>query len=91
MTEALRMTTIVLAGGKLELVCPQLETGQSVEVLISPSSSARSGASTPNAAYTSGIGRSAVDILNQAPGHLLFQSAEEVDEYIKEERSSWDR
>ncbi len=91
MTEAVRMTTTVLAGGKLELVCPQLEAGQAVEVLISPSSTARSGVSTPDTANIPETRRSAVDILNQAPGHLLFQSAEEVDDYIKEERSSWDR
>jgi Fe2+ transport system protein FeoA len=33
--------------------------------------------------------RSAVDILDEAPGHLLFKSAEEVDSYLREERASW--
>ena len=36
-------------------------------------------------------GRSAVDILAEAPGQLLFKSAKEVDDYIKEERASWER
>ena len=36
-------------------------------------------------------GRSAVDILNSGPGQRLFKTAQEVDDYIKEERSSWDR
>ena len=31
----------------------------------------------------------AVDILDEAPGHLLFKSAEEVDSYLREERASW--
>ena len=37
------------------------------------------------------LGRSAVDILNEAPGGLVFKTAKEVDDYIKEERASWDR
>lgn len=32
---------------------------------------------------------SLLDVLEQAPGHLMFQSAEEVDTYIQAERDSW--
>ena len=32
--------------------------------------------------------RSVLDILNDTPGHLLFKTAEEVDEYIRGERDS---
>ena len=35
--------------------------------------------------------RSAVDILGEAPGDLEFQSAEDADAYLKEERDSWGR
>jgi len=35
--------------------------------------------------------RSVVDILAEAPGHRLFKTAKEVDDYIKEEKASWDR
>lgn len=35
--------------------------------------------------------RSVVDILAEAPGHRLFETGKEVDDYIKEERASWDR
>jgi hypothetical protein len=35
--------------------------------------------------------RSAVDILAEAPGHRLFNSADEVDSYVRTERGAWDR
>ena len=34
--------------------------------------------------------QSAIDILTSAPGQQLFQTPEEVDRYIQEERASWD-
>ncbi len=33
--------------------------------------------------------KSVVDVLAEAPGHLAFQTAEEVDAYISEERDAW--
>ena len=35
--------------------------------------------------------RSAVDILDEAPGQRLFKSAEDVESYLKDERASWDQ
>ena len=35
--------------------------------------------------------RSAVDILADVPGQRLFKTAEEVREYLEEEKASWDR
>ena len=77
MQKALHIRTTVQPGGKVEFASPDLETGQSVDVVVTPSSSTER--------------RSAVDILAEAPGHLLFKTAKEVDDYIKEERASWDR
>jgi hypothetical protein len=34
--------------------------------------------------------RSALEILDAAPGHRLFQTAAEVEHYLREERASWD-
>jgi hypothetical protein len=34
--------------------------------------------------------RSALDILAQAPKQRLFQTADEVDQYIRAERDQWD-
>ena len=35
--------------------------------------------------------RSAVDILDEAPGQRLFKGTEDVESYLKDERASWDR
>lgn len=79
MQSALRITTIVGPGGKIEIESPDLHSGETVEVIIL-------GPETPGTKR-----KSALDILAKAPGHQLFKSAEEVDAYIKEERDSWDR
>lgn len=34
--------------------------------------------------------QSIIDLLNEAPGQQIFQTPEEVDQYLQEERSSWD-
>ena len=36
-------------------------------------------------------GQSAVDILDEAPGQLLFKTAADVAAYLEEERASWER
>ena len=77
MQKALHVRTTVLPGGKVEVSSPELEAGQSVDVVVTRSSSTER--------------RSVVDILAEAPGHRLFKTGKEVDDYIKEERASWDR
>ena len=77
MQKALHIRTTVQPGGKVEFACPELEAGQSVDVVVTRSSSTER--------------RSVIDILAEAPGHRLFKTAKEVDDYIKEERASWDR
>ena len=76
MQKALHLKTTVLPGGKIEIVDQSLPVGESVDVVVSPSANS--------------AGRSAVDILAEAPGHLVFKTAEEVALYLKEERDSWD-
>ena len=56
MQKALHIRTTVLPGGKIEIVDPGLPVGESVEVVVSQSSASER--------------RSAVDILDEAPGHL---------------------
>ena len=77
MQKVLHLKTTVLPGGRIEIVDQELPVGESVDVVVrhSPESSRRS----------------AVDILAEAPGQLVFKSAEEVESYLKEERESWDR
>ena len=77
MQKALHIRTTVLPGGKIEIVDPELTAGESVDVIISPTPA-------PSA-------RSAWQIISEGPGQRLFQTAKEVDDYIAEERASWDR
>jgi hypothetical protein len=75
--KSLHVRTTVLPGGKVEFASLELEAGQTVDVVVTRSSSTER--------------RSVVDILAEAPGHRLFKTGKEVDDYIKEERASWDR
>ncbi len=77
MQKALHIRTTVQPGGKVEIASPELEAGQTVDVVVTRSSSTER--------------RSVVEILAEAPGHRLFKTGKEVDDYIKEERASWDR
>ena len=78
MQAVLRIQTTILSGSKIEVIAPQLEPGQQVEVIILfPELSAP-------------MRRSALDILGEAPGHRAFKTAEDVTRYLHEERSAWD-
>ena len=77
MQKALHIRTTVLPGGKIEIVDQELPVGESVDVVVRHSSGS--------------LHRSAIDILNEALGHRLFKTAEEVESYLKDERTSWDR
>ena len=77
MEKALHIRTTVLPGGKVEIVDQELIEGENVDVVISP---------TPVP-----TGRSIMEILNSGPERRLFQTAEEVKAYLKEEKASWHR
>ena len=78
MPGALYLKTTVLPGGKIEVTDQALPSGEVVEVIILlPASSMATR-------------RSAVDILAEAPGHRLFKTAVEVDDYLQKEREAWD-
>ena len=77
MQKALHIRTTVLPGGKLEIVDQNLPVGEDVDVVVSPTSSTAR--------------RSAVDILDEAPGGLVFKTAADVAAYLKEEKESWGR
>ncbi|MYB54361.1 MAG: hypothetical protein F4X77_19500 [Acidobacteriia bacterium] len=66
----------VLPGGKVEVVDPDLEAGEQVDVMISP--------------VRAGAARSAWQVISQASGHRLFTDAKQVENYLAEERS-WER
>ena len=79
MEAALRRSTWVLPGGRIEIADTQLTPGRPVDVIVVvPDSPA-------------GDRPSVIDVLASAPGHLAFNTAEEVDAYVREEREAWDR
>ena len=73
-----RSKTIVQPVGQVIITDPSLLTGQSVDVIILLSEE-------PNEPRLSML-----DVLNSVPGHRLFQNAAEIDQYLREERASWD-
>lgn len=77
MQRALHIRTKVLPGGKIEIVDQGLPVGESVDVVVSQ----------PQAPKR----RSVVDILDEAPGHLAFETAAEVAAYLLEEKEAWTR
>ena len=80
MNAAYHTTATVLPGHRIEITAPELPEGQHVQVVV---------ISAPVPAPKTGP--SALDIIESLKGHRLFQTPEEVDQYINEERNSWDR
>lgn len=77
MEKVLQQQVTVLPGGKVELVCPELDAGQVVDVVV-----------------LRDLDRSLrpiTEIINDGPGQRLFKTAKEIDDYLAEERASWDR
>ncbi len=70
----------VLPGGRIEVADAELPVGQTVEIVVRHESEPES----------KPAGRSIMEILNSGPERRLFQSAEEVDAYLAEEKASWD-
>lgn len=78
MQSAIRITTKVLSGNKVEIELPPGSIGEEVEVIVLLPEK-------PVAQY-----RSAIDIINgERNRQQTFKTPEEVDQYIREERDSW--
>ena len=75
MQKVLHQKVTVLSGGRVEFASPELEPGQLVDVVVLHESTAES--------------RDIMDILNGGPDERLFQTAEEVREYLDHEKASW--
>jgi hypothetical protein len=78
MQAALHLTTTVRPDGTIEVSDSQLPPGEPVEVIIL----------LPHSAVAR---RSVVEILSEAPGGLLFHTPKDVEDYVREERGSWER
>ena len=64
-----------MTSAKVEFASPELEVGQAVDVVVLHDSNAK--------------GHSIMEILNSGPKRRLFQTAEEVNAYLAEEKASW--
>ena len=77
---AIRITTRVLPDGKIEVQLPPELAGDEVEGFIV----------LPEKPVVSSL--SAIDIINEPREHqTLFRTSEEVDQYLRVERDSWER
>ena len=76
MQKVLYQKATVQPGGKVEVISPELEVGQTVDVVVLHEFSARR--------------RSIMEILNSGAERRLFQRADEVKAYLAEEKASWD-
>ena len=76
MQKALRIGTTVQPRDKVEIASPEPEVGRTVEVVVLHESNQK--------------GSSIMEILNSGPERRLFQTAEEVNAYLKLEKASWD-
>ena len=77
MQKTLHIRATVQSGNRIEIVDQELTEGESVDVTISP-------------APATSV-RSAWQIISDGPGQRLFKTPKEVDDYIAEERASWDQ
>lgn len=82
MQAALHITTRVLPDKRIEFHTPELEAGTSVEVFVVFDQ-------LPTIAKQPRL--SMREISEALQGHRHFQTAEEVDQYLEEERNSWER
>lgn len=78
MATEVRVKTVVLPGGKIEISTPELIPGQQATVVVTVEDNEPV------------VQRHVIDILASLPGHQLFQNAQEVDAYVCEERNSWE-
>ncbi|MXZ47482.1 MAG: hypothetical protein F4Z08_10985 [Chloroflexi bacterium] len=76
MQRVIHQRVTVLPGGRVEFVSPELAPGQQVDVVVLHESAAE--------------GPDIMEILNGGPDQRLFQTAEEVREYLDHEKASWD-
>jgi len=85
MSMVIHREAVVGPDGKIEISAPELQPGQRVSVTIAAEPEAGVGAYPPDDKIPM------IDLMDEAPGQQLFKTADEVDEYIRQERDSWDR
>ena len=81
MDQIIRRRVVVHPGGSIEVHAEELREGMEADVIVI--------VHRPESATTSR--ESALDLLDALPGRRLFKTPTEADEYLREERDSWDR
>ena len=78
MQSAIRITTKVLAGNKLEIQVPPGSVGEEVEVFVIIPEKLQGGR------------RKVLALLTEIRGRHVSRTVEEIDRELQEERNSWD-
>lgn len=78
MPSAIYLKTQVLPDHKIEIQDPNLTVGETVDVFVVVSKK------IPREPI------SILDFIDQLPGQQQFKTAEDVDQYLRQERDSWD-
>ncbi len=78
MSTEVRVKTVVLPGGRIEITTPELIPRRRATVVVTIKDN-----ETIEQPHV-------IDILKTLPGHQLYQSAEEVNANIREEREAWE-
>lgn len=85
MSTVIHREAVVGPDGKIEISAPELQPGQRVSITIEPEPEADVTTYPPEDKLPM------IDLMDEAPGQRLFKTADEVDEYLRQERDSWDR
>ena len=85
MSATIHREAVVGADGKIEISAPELQPGQRVSITIEPEPE------TDVTMYPSEGKLPMIDLMDEAPGQQLFKTADEVDNYLRQERESWAR
>ena len=81
MSTVIHREAVVGPDGHIDIAAPELRPGQRVSVTVETEPEAVAAPPEP----------SLYDLVKDLPGGLMFKTADEVDEYIRQERDSWDR
>lgn len=84
MSSTIHREAVVGPDGTIEVSVPELEPGQHVSIIIQPEQTHKNTQSADISAHI-------IDLVKDQPGGRLFKTADEVDEYLRQERDSWDR
>src|SRR5258708_20810643 len=78
MATEVRVETVVLPGGKIEISTPELIPGKRATVVVTMED------------QEPVEQQHVIDLLTALPVHRLFQNAEEVDAYLLQDRDAWE-